>query len=49
MTGTWLPSLHANIPQEGHDLVVKQERVAVRTTQPDATTVAPANGVWRAR
>ncbi len=36
---TWLPSLVTDTPAEGFDLAVAMARRAVKTTQPDVTTL----------
>ncbi|MCX7560699.1 hexameric tyrosine-coordinated heme protein [Sulfitobacter sp. F26204] len=38
MSESWLPSLLTATPEEGFALAVKLSRVAVKLTQPDATT-----------
>ncbi|USG63121.1 hexameric tyrosine-coordinated heme protein [Sneathiella marina] len=32
---SWLPSLHADTPEEGYEIAIKLSRMAVKKTQPD--------------
>jgi hypothetical protein len=35
---TWLPTLMTKTPEEGYELAVKLARMAIKITQPDAST-----------